>query len=204
MNLIHWSRSQFQSIIHHLEDDACKIVGWIKVVDKMLFLTCKDRRGVMCGVIWAVSFAWELLYHLVNTLIVPDVVATPGVVWICPAHQQLILLHPGQHSDVIVTFILRLPLHFAQLSVSLPGVPHNPLVSVLSQISETQIVNIVSCSNQQRMSVLFQQFKMIWMSLIANKGEKISSCNKEVLGWVSSYFHMWRETWYLRQIAMFR
>ena len=61
---------------------------------------------------------------------------------------------PGQHPDVVVALILRLALHKAQLRVSVAGVPLYPLLHILREVGETDVINNVPRAYQQRAPVL--------------------------------------------------
>ena len=59
----------------------------------------------MPGVVGAEALAGELPLHVGVGLVV-GVVATPGVVRVGPADQQLVRLRVGQHADVVLAVVL--------------------------------------------------------------------------------------------------
>ena len=133
------------------------------------FLTCIDCRGVIGGIIWAVTLAAELSYHLVNTFIVPRVVSTSWIVRVCSTNKQLIGVHFGENSDVIVAVVCRLPLDKAQLHVAIPRVPVDPVVQVLLQVAQTEIVNDISGSDQERVPILPEKLEVVRVSVVSRK-----------------------------------
>ena len=72
----------------------------------------------------------------------------------------------GQNTNVIVTILLRLSLHQAQLGVSLPGVPLDPLLDVLPQVLQADVVDDVAGSDQKRDSVALQELEVVVVSLV--------------------------------------
>ena len=136
-------------------------------------LTWVDGGRVMSGIRGTVTFAWVLLCHLINTPIVPTIVSTPRIVGIGPTHQEIFRVNSGQNSDVIITVVTGLPLHQAQLPVPSPGVPGDPHLGVLRQVTEGQVVDHVPGSYQQRGAVLPEQFEVIGVSVVPNEGEDI-------------------------------
>ena len=101
----------------------------------------------MSGIIGTVTFARVLLCHLINRPIVPTVVSTERIVGIGPTHQELLSVNHCQDSDVIVTVLSRLPLHQAEVPVPLLRLPADPLLQVLRQVSEGEVVDHVPGSN---------------------------------------------------------
>ena len=75
----------------------------------------------------------------------------------------------GQDTNVIVTILFRLSLHQAELSVSLPGVPLNPLLEVLRQVLEADVVDHIAGSDQEGNSVLSQQLEVVRVSLVTEE-----------------------------------
>jgi hypothetical protein len=60
----------------------------------------------MPGVVWAEALARELLVDVGVSLVV-RVVAAPRVVRVRAAHQQAPVFSLGQHSDVVLTVVLK-------------------------------------------------------------------------------------------------
>ena len=117
-------------------------------------LTCVDGSRIMSGIIGTVTFARVLLCHLINTPIVPTVVSTERIVGIGPTHQELLSVNHCQHSDVIITVLARLPLHQAEVPVPVLGLPADPLLQVLREVGEGEIVDNVPGSDQEGRTVL--------------------------------------------------
>ena len=136
-------------------------------------LTCVDGGWIMSGIIGTVTFAWVLLCHLINTPIVPTVVSTERIVGIRPTHQEFVSVGHCQHSDIIITVLARLPLHQAQVPVPVLGLPADPLLQVLRQVSESEIVDNVPGSYQEGGTVLSQQFEVVRVRDISREGENI-------------------------------
>ena len=139
----------------------------------LVFLTCIDGGGVVPRIVGTVTFPRELSDLLVNALIVPGVVSTPRVVGICSANEQLIIINFGQHSDIVVTLVVGLPLHQTQLRVPLLGVPGDPGGLVLLEAAEAEVVDHVPRPDQQRVPVLLQQLEVVRVGLIAREGENL-------------------------------
>ena len=133
------------------------------------FLTCIDCRGVIRGIIRAVTLAAELSYHLVNAFIVPRVVSTPWIVRVCATNKQLIGVHFGENSDVVVAVVSRLPLDKTQLHVPVPRVPVDPVVEVLLQVAQTKIVDDIPGSDQQRVPILPEKLEVVRVSVVSRK-----------------------------------
>ena len=125
--------------------------------------------------------------HLMNTLCILHVGSAPRIVRIRSADEQTIVALFGQNSDVVVTVIFRLALHQAQLRVPVPGVPLDPLVHVLRQVRQADVINNVSRSNQKRVSILIQQFEMVCVSLISKESLNISYNNYRLDTELSSF-----------------
>ena len=75
----------------------------------------------------------------------------------------------GQNTNVIVTILLRLSLHQTELSVSLPGVPLNPLLDVLRQVLEADVVDDIPGSDQKGTPVLSEQLEVVRVSLVTQE-----------------------------------
>ena len=75
----------------------------------------------------------------------------------------------GQNTNVIVTILLRLSLHQTELSVSLPGVPLNPLLDVLRQVLQADVVDDIPGSDQEGTPVLSEQFEVVRVSLVTQE-----------------------------------
>ena len=108
-----------------------------------------------------------------NTVFILHVGSAPRIVRIRSADEQTIVALFGQNSDVVVAIIFRLALHQAELRVPVPGVPLDPLLHVLRQILQADIINNVSRSNQKRISILIQQFEMVRVCLISQERSNI-------------------------------
>ena len=140
---------------------------------RIFFLTCVDCCGVMSRIIGTVTFAGILLYHLINTFIISGIVATSWVVSIGTTNEQFICIHFGKNSDIIITIIHRLSLHQTQFSISVIWVPSYSHIDVFLKISQTEIVDHVSSSDEKGGTILFEKFKMIQMCLVSNKCENL-------------------------------
>ena len=92
--------------------------------------------------------------HLVTTIFIPEITATSRIVGISSTDQETGVVLFGQDTNVIVTILLRLSLHQAQLGVSLPGVPLDPLLDVLPQVLQADVVDDVAGSDQEGTPVL--------------------------------------------------
>ena len=127
----------------------------------------------MPGIIGTVTFARVLLCHLIKTAIVPSVVSTARIVSIGPTHQELLRVHHRKHSDVIITVLARLSLHQAEFLVSRARLPADPLLQVLGEVSEREVVDNVPGSYQQGGAVLSEKFEVVRVRDISNEGENI-------------------------------
>ena len=127
----------------------------------------------MSWVIRTITSATVLSGHFINTLLGLHVYSTAWIVRIRSAHEQTVVVLFGQNSDVIVAVILGLALHQTQLRVPVPGVPLDPLVQVLSQVLQTDVVDNISRTNKKRISILIQQFEMVRMCLVSKEGWNI-------------------------------
>ena len=107
--------------------------------------------------------------HLVTTIFIPEITATSRIEGISSTDQETVVVLFGQNTNVIVTILLRLSLHQTELSVSLPGVPLNPLLQVLSQVGKGEVVDQVPGSDQQGAPVLSQQLEVVRVSLVAEE-----------------------------------
>ena len=92
--------------------------------------------------------------HLVTTIFIPEITATSRIEGISSTDQETVVVLFGQNTNIIVTILLRLSLHQAQLSVSLPGVPLDPLLDVLGQVLEADVVDNIPGSDEEGISVL--------------------------------------------------
>ena len=81
----------------------------------------------MSGVEGAVPLAGELPLRLVLVVGVRLVVATARVEGVGAADEQLVVVGPGQHADVVVAVVARLALDQTQLGVTLPRGPGDSL-----------------------------------------------------------------------------
>ena len=95
-----------------------------------------------------------LASYLVATIFIPEITATSRIVGISSTDQETGVVLFGQDTNVIVTILFRLSLHQTELSVSLPGVPLNPLLDVLLQVLQADVVDNISGSDEERIPVL--------------------------------------------------
>ena len=107
--------------------------------------------------------------HLVTTIFIPEITATSRIVGISSTDQETVVVLFGQNTNVIVTILLRLSLHQAELSVSLPGVPLNPLLDVLLQVLQADVVDDIPGSDQEGTPVLSEQLEVVRVSLVTQE-----------------------------------
>ena len=93
--------------------------------------------------------------HLVGAIFfIPDILPTSRVVGVSTTDQETGVVLLGQNTNVIVAILLGLSLHQAELRVSLPGVPLNPLLDVLLQVLQADVVDNIAGSDEERIPVL--------------------------------------------------
>ena len=107
--------------------------------------------------------------HLVTTIFIPEISATSRIEGISSTDQETGVVLFGQDTNVIVTILLRLSLHQTELSVSLPGVPLNPLLDVLRQVLQADVVDDIPGSDQEGTPVLSQQLEVVRVSLVTEE-----------------------------------
>ena len=110
-----------------------------------------------------------LACHLVAPISRPEIAATSRIEGISSTDQESVVVLFGQNTNIILTILLRLSLHQAQLRVSLPGVPLDPLLQVLRQVLEADVVDNVPGSDQKGTPVLSQQLEVVRMSLVTEE-----------------------------------
>ena len=107
--------------------------------------------------------------HLVTTIFIPEITATSRIEGISSTDQETVVVLFGQNTNVIVTILLRLSLHQTELSVSLPGVPLNPLLDVLRQVLQADVVDDIPGSDQEGTPVLSEQLEVVRVSLVTQE-----------------------------------
>ena len=107
--------------------------------------------------------------HLVTTIFIPEITATSRIEGISSTDQETVVVLFGQNTNVIVTILLRLSLHQTELSVSLPGVPLNPLLDVLRQVLKADVVDDIPGSDQKGTPVLSEQLEVVRVSLVTQE-----------------------------------
>ena len=107
--------------------------------------------------------------HLVTTIFIPEISATSRIEGISSTDQETVVVLFGQNTNVIVTILLRLSLHQTELSVSLPGVPLNPLLDVLRQVLQADVVDDIPGSDQEGTPVLSEQLEVVRVSLVTQE-----------------------------------
>ena len=127
----------------------------------------------MSWIVRTITSPGLLACHLVTTVFSPEITATSRIEGIGSTDQETVVVLFGQNTNVIVTILLRLSLHQTELRVSLPGIPLNPLLKVLRQVREGEVVDHVPGSNQEGRAVLSEQFEVVRVGDISNEGENI-------------------------------
>ena len=143
----------------------------------------------MPGIVGTIPSAWLLTCHLVSSIFIPEVTPTPRIVGISSAHQQTLVVLFGQDTDVIVTVLLGLSFHKTELGVSFPRVPLDPLLHVLWEVVEADVVDDVTGSYEQGASLLPEQFEVVRMCLVTKE------CLHIIWKWNNFYifFDLWSE-----------
>ena len=132
-------------------------------------ITCEYKGWIVPRIVRSVTFPRSLPCHFINSGFIPHVVSTPWIVRVCSTNKQLIRVHFGENSDVVVAVVSRLPLDQTQLHIPVPGVPVDSVVQVLLQIAQTEIVDNIPGSDQQRVPILPEKLEVVRVSVISRK-----------------------------------
>ena len=108
----------------------------------------------MSWIVRTITSPGLLACHLVTTVFSPEITATSRIVGISSADQETVVVLFGQNTNIIVTILLRLSLHQTELRVSLPGVPLDPLLDVLREVLQTDVVDNIPGSDEEGIPVL--------------------------------------------------